>query len=79
MKYLIIALFLCSNAQAYTQYNNALECTEVTADGFHEKSVAVSCVSKASIEKDKAQLKLIKLQIKKLEDEMKAERTESAK
>lgn len=71
MKYLILTLLIGSSAHAFTSENGELICSTIDTYGMHEKAVAISCVSKASIEKDKAQLKLIKLQIKKLELEMK--------
>lgn len=77
-KYFVLAAMAASflfgfNAQAYTDRNDELECTEITKDGGYRTAdaVAVSCVSKASIERDKLQIKLIKLQIKELEAKMK--------
>lgn len=73
MKYLIMALLLLS-AQSFAFDNDSddeLVCAKLSDYGRNEKSNAISCVSKASIELDRAQLKLVKMQIRKLEAEIK--------
>lgn len=72
MKYLIfIALLMGSQAFAFdTDSDDELVCGKLESN-YSGNARAISCVSKASIEKDKAELKLIKLQIRKLEVEIK--------
>lgn len=65
----ILGYMIGCESHAYN-YND-LVCREVTHYVQGGESIAISCVSEASIEKDKAELKLIKLQIKKLEAESK--------
>lgn len=67
------ALLIGSQAQAFdSDSDDELVCAKL--EPYDSRAgKAISCVSKASIEKDKAELKLIKLQIKKLEAETKVD------
>ena len=73
MKYAILfALLLSSTAFGYDVDNNDdLVCATIRDSGYNTRAVGVSCVSKASIELDKINLKIAKLQLRKLEVEIK--------
>jgi hypothetical protein len=81
MKYFIILIALLEGYNAQAEFNLHVDRTEelicVTTDLV--LSNALSCVSKISIEKDTAELELIKLQIKKLKREMNEDKEESNK
>lgn len=73
MKYFILAaLLIGSTAQAYVEEQDTDELVCAKNDSSYSGNArSISCVSKASIELDKAQLKLVRLQIRKLEAEIK--------
>jgi len=73
MKYLILAtILLSSTAFAYdVDENDDLVCATIRDSGYQTRAVGVSCVSKAAIELDKLNLKIAKLQLRKLEAEIK--------
>ena len=74
MKYLILSLILISTSTASAIRGNGLKEMSTNSlvcavdDNEYTESSA-SCVSKASIEKDKAELELIKLQIEALKNQ----------
>lgn len=63
MKYLLIFILLMSSQKSLAKINIEQHTTTDLVCAYYS---GLSCVSKASIEKDKAELELIKLQIKAL-------------
>lgn len=65
MKWIISLLLISESSFAYT-YEQAETKDLICMTRYTDSGTATSCVSKASIEKDKAELELIKLQIEAL-------------